>query len=159
MENYRYNLIDSHLCELCGLRPPKPAVAGEGGYGLVVERVLAKDEIGVRFPVSALQTPGPEHVLRLCATSREYAESQGIGVGPRKYTGRRFQAREEFCRDSDKMSSWKVSRIGIKINWCARRDSNPQPPRPKRDALSIALRARFQTVLSFVQFYKHGLPK
>ena len=23
------------------------------GYGLVVERVLAKDEIGVRFPVSA----------------------------------------------------------------------------------------------------------
>ena len=26
---------------------------GEGGYGLVVERVLAKDEIGVRFPVSA----------------------------------------------------------------------------------------------------------
>ena|SRR3989344_710229 len=41
-------------CLVSGLRSRNNSTASESGYGLVAERVLAKDEIRVRFPVPAL---------------------------------------------------------------------------------------------------------
>src|SRR3989344_5680292 len=41
------------------------------GYGLVVERVLAKDEIGVRFPVSAQTTCAPARIRTWNSSSED----------------------------------------------------------------------------------------